>query len=285
MTIRIIIVLLIALLITSISRGQELGLHVTATVGHDTPSSGQVWFGLDATANDSMTDAQWFGGEFLIPSLISPGGVDLRMVNRTLNRFYLSADGYDGGYIDIRHKPAVDSFELQYEMLLSTSDNGDSMHIVWDKSQIPAKVRHIYISSEALSLDYIRLDMTKRSSLDFAMQIDSINLYHQILITLLYNQDKLGVANTENIGRSQSAIIYPSVASSNSPLYISMKEECAAKISVFDITGRTMRSYLIDLSEGTNQLPPLQLPAGIYVAEIRDNNRNILLCREKLIVQ
>jgi hypothetical protein len=285
MTNRAILFILIVTAFVAHADAQELGLHVTATLAQDTGSRGQVWFGLDATANDSMVDKQWFGGEQLIPSLISPGGVDLRMVNRTLNRFYLSADGYDGGYIDIRHKPAADSFMLQYEILLSTSDNGDSMHIVWDKTKIPSIVKHIYISSEALSLKYIRLDMTQQSRFDFPMFLDSINMYHQILVTLLYNEDMLAVKNYPEASGTQAASLYPTIVTGNSPVYLSLKEAHTVSILLYDMTGRKVRAMQINASEGSNELFGLHLTSGMYVAEIRDESKNIILGRQKLIVQ
>ena len=109
----------------------ELGLTLTDTAPHGTIALlNNRAIGFDTAANDYYDPA--FGEDTSYP-----GGFGLG------NDFFFTMQDGNVSRADIRHKPATDSFALDYKMSLSIEEAVGS--IFWDPSQIPAAVKGIWI--------------------------------------------------------------------------------------------------------------------------------------------
>jgi hypothetical protein len=243
-----------------------------------------VTFGYDLAASDSMTDTQW--GETQPPPFIQPGDLAARMRNFTLGRTYLSADGNDGGPVDIRRKPTQDNFVLQYEMYDTKWDNGypDPVSLLWDNANIPAIIKHIYLSSEDNGNHKIRLDMRTVSRFDMP---DSNPAYSNILITLLYNRETMAVhSNDNNVGDRMT--IFPNPMDSRSKLHFILPGESRVMLAAYDITGRKVFEKPINAIAGENTIELTKndffAQLGIYLLRLTGSESSNALEKTTTIV-
>jgi hypothetical protein len=225
-----------------------------------------VTFGYDLNASDSMTDSQW--GELYTPPFIQPGDLGVRMRNLTLGRTYLSADGNDGGPVDIRRKPPQNSFELQYEIYETKWDNNypNPVSMAWDNTSIPTSVKHIYLSSEDNGNHAIRLDMKTVTRFDIP---DSQYNYSNILITLLYDNGNSSVHSNDG---TDAITVFPNPIDSRSKLHFMMSADNQVMLSVYDITGRKMFNRTIYAAAGENTVElsknDFSAHSGIYLIRL-----------------
>jgi hypothetical protein len=278
---RLLIVCLVILAVQA--KAQEFSLHIGYFVNGANSPNRTVIFGFDQSASDSLTDgAKWFdtefaGGEQEYPS--DPfGDIDCRWGGQVINRPYLGS----GGPIDIRRRPAGESFQLPFELDIKYF-GATSVKISWNKALIPPIIKHIFLSSGVFP-NRARLDLTTQS--EFILPIkDSSGLYDRMIFTILYNQDKLAVGSANTIGNE--VLLYPSVLSASSTLSACLPVERDITIAVSNLLGQSVFTNSISAHSGANIIHQgsLNLSNGVYIAEVTDSHTGEILSRQKLIVQ
>jgi hypothetical protein len=233
-------ILLIASLLTipavAVTIAQEFKLPVTfsGTNSDGKFRSSQLVIGYDPNASDSMIDVQWSESE--PPPFVQQGDISVRSVNRTIGRTYLSANNDDGGPVDIRRKPSTSSFILQYEIYTSSDVFGAPISVQWDNSLIPPIIKHIILAPEGDPDIKGRLDMVKESQFTITVDIDSINLYNVILISLLYNQEIMAVHQS---GPTQQKItIISNPMDDYTQIDYTLTQDSRITLSLYDVTGK-----------------------------------------------
>ncbi len=236
----------------------EFSLHVKLFVNDD--SARTVIFGYDPSASDSMVyrKESWFSGEFaggeqLYPPPYSSEDLDFRMTGIWINRPELEINGSVGGPIDIRKKPALDSFILKYEMDLQLVAGTTNAKIEWDPQTIPAIVNRITLASYHFP-DSLRLDLKKTSSFTFPLIDSGTDLYSSMILTLYYNKVNIvnsGV-NSASPSSSPELTFYPNPMDSRSKLQFLAEDDSRLTLSAYDITGRKVFDRTINAHSGEN---------------------------------
>ena len=264
------------------AHAQEFSLHLYYFINGGGTAFRTVVFGYDTAATDGFDRVKWFdtefpGGEQEYP-LDSFGDNDCRMSGRIINR----PDFGDGGPIDIRKKPALDSFELKFEIDIIARGTA-SARLEWNKSLIPPIIKHIFLSS-GIFPSKIRLDMTKQSQFDIPVK-DSATLYDRMVLRVLYNQEELGVKNAEI--SLEHTVIYPTIHHTGEREYLWLETTHQVQTVITDMMGRQIYSTTFHGNPGVNELSLSQtlLPSGMYVVEVRDVLNGKLLSRQKLLVK
>jgi hypothetical protein len=252
----------------------EFSLHVKLFINND--SARTVIFGYDPKASDSMVYGKetWFsnefsGGEQVYPSS-QPGDLDFRMAGYYINRPELYEDGNDGGPIDIRKKPALDSFTLKYEMDLAVVPGTTNAKLEWNPQAIPAIINRITLASYHFP-DSLRLDLKKTSSFVLPLADSGTDLYSSMILTLYYNTVEIvraGVTSPSNIS-SDALTLYPNPMDSRSKLHFIMNTDSRITLSVYDITGRKVFERMTDATAGDNIIDlsknDLSSHSGVYL--------------------
>jgi len=264
------------------ARAQEFSLHIGYYVNDAVTPDRIIVFGYDPTASDQLTDgSKWFndefpGGEQEYPS--DPfGEIDCRWGGQVINRPYMGT----GGPIDIRTKPALDSFQLRFE-IDTRAPHLAPVKLTWNSALIPAIIHHIYLSSGVFSTKP-RLDM--RTQNEFVLPTkDSSGLYDKMVLTVLYNEENLGVAKPNT---SEETQLFPSVISKGDAVFLSIKEDKTVSLVLTDLMGRSPYSTKVALHSGVNRISDLTvgLPSGLYLAEVTDVKTGVLLSRDKIVVR
>ena len=225
-------------------------------------------FGYDPNASDSMTDVQW--NEMMLPSGGAPGDFDARMTSSVTKRTYLTSEGNDGGYTDIRHKPARDSFQLQFELNNNGYNLGVPTTLYWDNTVIPAIIKHIYLSPETDPDEKIRLDMKQENQFTIPSRFDSASKYTPMLITILYNQEIMGVRSQNTA--SNDLTIFPNPMDSRSSLHFIISDEARLTLSAYDITGKKVFERKVNAIMGENTIElgknDFAAHSGIYLLRL-----------------
>ncbi len=278
-------VAVISIVLGSQANAQEWSLNVRYIINNNPTPVRTVTFGYDAAASDSMVDNQW--SESPLPSLGFPGDPDLRMISRVLGRNYLESEGNHGGLIDIRKKPSLDSFTLGFELSLALPDLANTAYLEWDKSSIPPIIKHIYMSSEAGSLEKYQKDMVVDSRLDIPTAGDSLHYFDNILIRVLYNTFVLDVFNRTEQGISS---IYPSAAMHDSKRYFNCDKEMTLRLTLTDMLGRKIAQAEAGVHKGINEVPQQLLGAalpgpGMYIIAISDLSGNSTAAMQKIVIE
>src|SRR2546430_417678 len=189
-------VLSLSLVLCSICNAQlpEFSLHVKLFINND--SARTVIFGYDPAASDSMVYRRetWFSDEFYGGEQLYPpsqtGDLDFRMSGYYVDRPELGIAGSDGGPIDIRKKPALDSFTLKYGIEFHPIHGTTNARIQWDPQAIPAIIKHITVASNFFP-HTIRFDMKTISSFVFPLKDSGEDLYANMIVTLYYNKEEI----------------------------------------------------------------------------------------------
>lgn len=272
---RVLLVSVLTLCCALVAQAQEFKLRISLSV------DGSVWpkpvyLGYDPLAADSLTKpGQWPmpeypEGEVLIPPA-GPGSTDMRMIGMDIDSAR-NAILQDGTYIDIRPKPSSDRFELQYELSL-TSDAAQNLKLSWDPNSIPSIVKHVYL--KATQVKYTRLDM--KTSSEFSIPLDSFKflLYSRLILTVLYNQDSLGVAESTS---GDAISVYPTVLERNTSAYVQAAKDGEYALELIDAVGRRVANSTLTLSAGTNRLPVsfTDRPSGTYTLVFRELHSGVI---------
>lgn len=230
----------------------EFNLHVKLFINND--SARTVVFGYDPAASDSMkyNKETWFsdefpGGEQEYPPG-QPGDLDFRMTGYYISRPELQG----GGPIDIRKKPALDSFILKYEIDIQFVPGTTNAKIQWNPQEIPAKINYLTLASYHFP-HTIRLDMKKQSSFILPLKDSGESLYSSMILTLYYNTtelEKLGV-NSESASNEELSL-YPNPMNSHSKLHFMLNEDSRVTLSAYDVTGKKVYAQIIDGIKGEN---------------------------------
>jgi len=265
------------------AKAQEFSLHIGYFVDGAATPNRTVIFGFDPTASDSLTDgAKWFDSEFAGGEQEYPsdpfGDIDCRWGGQVINRPYLGT----GGPIDIRRRPAGESFQLQFELDIKYF-GATSVKLSWNKSQIPSIIKHIFLSSGVFP-NRPRLDLTTQSEFNLPIK-DSSGLYDRMVFTILYNRDILAVGTANTIGNEVQ--LYPSVLSASSSLSAWLDKNIDVTVTLKNVLGQPVFTNSISGHNGSNILShsSLGLSNGIYVAEVTDSHTGEMLARQKLIIQ
>jgi hypothetical protein len=261
---------------------QEFKLTVTVRANNIVRN---LTFGFDPSANDTMTDAKW--GEVLLPSAIGPGDFDARMSSRILNRSYLISEGNNGGPVDIRQKPATDSFILQYELYNNAYDVGVPVKFDWDNTNIPPIIKHIYLTPEGNPDIKVRLDMKVENHLDVPARTDSLSLYNYTLVTILYNRETMAVHQAGSA--SIDLAIYPNPMDSRSNLHFTSDKLSKYLLSAYDITGKKVfeKAIISEIGENTVDLnkKDFGLRSGMYLLRLTPEDASLARRNITVIVQ
>ncbi|HET9136667.1 MAG TPA: T9SS type A sorting domain-containing protein [Candidatus Kapabacteria bacterium] len=278
---RLFIVCLIVLAVQA--KAQEFSLHMGYYVNGANLPNRTVIFGFDPSASDSLTDgAKWFdtefaGGEQEYPS--DPfGDIDCRWGGQVINRPYLGT----GGPIDIRRRPAGESFQLPFELDIKYF-GATSVKISWNKALIPPIIKHIFLSS-GIFPNRPRLDLVSESEFNLPIK-DSSGLYDRMIFTILYNQDKLAVGAGNTI--SNEVQLYPTILSPSSTISAWLETNRDITVTVKNLFGQSVFTNSINAHSGANIIHQgsLHLSNGVYIAEVIDSHTGEVLTRQKLIVE
>lgn len=277
---RFLSVLTLLVAVTSV-QAQELKLKLTLTI-NGTSWPKPLYLGYDPIAVDSFYKPgkwpmpEYPEGEVEVPS-DAFGDVDFRFGGTTIGRPNLG----DGCYIDIQPKPGVDSFQMRFQVNL-TATNATSATITWDSSALPAIIKHLYLA-EASKPNAPRLDMTQVGRFDIPLDSLHLGKYRQIALTLLYNQEALGVRGLQ---RSTSLLIFPTVLTNVEGLRVSAPGEYTVDCRIIDLLGRVVSVTTASLFEGVQRLPLdiSGLASGTYIVELREPTKNELT-RQQIIIQ
>jgi len=234
----------------------EFSLHVKLFINND--SARTVIFGYDPAASDSMVygKEKWFSNEFYGGEQLYPpgqtGDLDFRMSGFYVNRPELGLDGSDGGPIDIRKKPTLDSFALQYGLEFHPVPGTTNAKMEWNPQLIPASIRHLTLASSYFP-HVVRLDMKTGGSFVFPLKDSGEDLYSNMILTLYYNEDipPLGVSSSNAL---QSISIFPNPLDSRSKLHFVLNENCKVTLSAFDVVGAKVFEKSINAFSGENEI-------------------------------
>jgi hypothetical protein len=242
---------------------------------NDNPGNNkEAYFGYDANASDSLEGKNAYtelmaSGEQMYPPPFQYN--DIRFTGYTINRGYLG----DGGPIDIRKKPDSSSFELNYELSLTTLQEATSASLIWDKNLIPAIINHIYLEPATIGPGPARkrTDMKTESRFDMPNR-DSISKYSKTLVTIYYNREpSTSVSVDKTFDRSIAISSNP--ISETSTLSVFCEQTAELGITMFDMTGRQIQSIDQELQVGVNIIPlskSLFPASGAYLVRIRTSN-------------
>ncbi len=264
------------------AQAQEFSQHLYYFINGGGTAYRTVVFGYDSAATDGFEGVKWFNNEFSGGEQEYPtdnfNDNDCRMGGQAINRPTFGS----GGPIDIRQKPQMDSFELKFEIDIIARGT-TSARLEWDKTLIPPIIKHIFLSS-GIFPSRVRLDMKTQSQFVIPVK-DSSGLYDKMILRVLYNQEELGVKNTEV--SSERTVIYPTIHQSGEGEYLWLEAEHTVQTSITDMMGRQIYSVKFHGNPGVNELSLSRtlLPSGMYVAEVRDVLRGVVLSRQKILVK
>ena len=274
------------------SQTPEFSLHVKLFVNND--SARTVVFGYDPAASDTMIYRResWFseefpGGEQPYPPAY-PGDLDFRMSGFYVNRPELGVDNSDGGPIDIRKRPTLDSFILKYGIECHVVHGTRNARMEWNPQLIPVKINRITLASYVFP-HVIRLDMKTVSSFVFPLKDSGEDLYSNMILTLYYNTVELEKASVKSAGASPDELtLYPNPMDSRSKLHFVMNEDSRVTLSIYDITGKKILDREVDAFSGDNSLDlwrnDLSSHAGVYLLRLRGTDKGKSFERSKTII-
>ena len=248
-------------LITGISVAQaqlpEFSLHVKLFVNND--SARTIIFGYDPAASDSMVYKResWFSDEFTGGEQLYPfgqsGDLDFRMSGFYVNRPELGIDGSNGGPIDIRMKPNLDSFNLKYGLECVVVHGTKNARIEWNPQLIPPIIKHVTLASYHFP-SKIRLDMKTASNFVIPLIDSGEDLYSNMILTIYYNEEIQSGVNAVASTPIEDLLFYPNPLDSRSKLHFTMIEDKKLTLSAYDITGKKIFQRNIIATTGTNDV-------------------------------
>lgn len=184
-------------------------------------------FGYDPAATDEYNAA--FGEDVDYPGGNSPG-----------NDFWFTRpDQQSATRVEIRHKPAADSFALTYSMGLNFEQYPGS--IFWDRNQIPAIVKGVWISAYEATTPLV--DM-KDTNIFTEANASQASMWGNLTVTVFYNMQPrylpAAVGNTSvgGAGLILNATVYPNPMPSGGALDITLADAASLAIVGYDVTGR-----------------------------------------------
>lgn len=269
------ITLLIILTVSVTAKAQlpEFGLHAKLFVNND--SARTVVFGYDPAASDSMVYGKetWFSNEFPGGEQKYPGAqigdLDFRMTGNYINRPELEDIVGNGGPIDIRKKPALDSFILKYEIDLQVVHGTTNARMEWNPQLIPAKINRITLASYHFPHKF-RLDMKSVSSFVFPLKDSGEDLYSSMILTLYYNTTEIEKAAVKSVpgGSPQELTCFPNPMDSRSKLHFMTSADNRIMLSAYDVTGKKVLERLVNAVAGENTVElgtnAFSLHPGVY---------------------
>jgi hypothetical protein len=198
--------------------------------------------GYDSSATDGID--QLFG------EMSYPGGLGFGA-----DFFFKIPDG-DETAIDIRHKPATDSFSIDFKMYMSVDSAFGSIY--WNPSQIPASVTGIWIRPYYSQTPI----MDMKNNRIFTFSNDSLLTWGNFLIvTVFHNMQPhyIPLAGVDNIpansgGLIASASVFPNPMPKGGALDLTLNEPAYVSISGYDAAGREVLRIERSVSSGENTI-------------------------------
>ena len=198
--------------------------------------------GYDSSATDGLDAA--FG------EMSYPGGLGFGA-----DLFFEIPDG-DATTIDIRHKPATDSFAIDYKMYMSIDSAVGSIY--WNPSEIPAIVTGIWIRPYYSQTPI----MDMKNNRIFTFNSDSLLTWGAYLVvTVFYNMEphyipQAGVENApaNSGGLIASASVFPNPMPNGGSLDLTLNDPAYVSISGYDAAGREVLRIAKTESSGENTI-------------------------------
>ena len=249
----------------------EFSLHVKLFINNNFAKT--VIFGYDTAASDAMVykKESWFSDEFTGGEQVYPpaqtGDLDFRMFGAYIERPELQ----DGGPIDIRKKPALDSFILKYGIKLIVVHGTTNAKIVWNPDLIPPIIKHITLASYKFP-SKIRLDMKNVSEFVIPLKDSGEELYSNMILTLYYNKEIDPPLNVVSGVAINDFFLYPNPMDSRSKLHFTINEDSRLSLSVYDITGKKIYERFMNAHEGDNAVDlsknDFSFHSGVYLIRL-----------------
>jgi hypothetical protein len=285
-----VLLLLLVLLTTSLATAQEFKLEIKGNnptnPGPEMQLVTSVFLGYDPIALDHLEwqDRNWIErrsypviGEvplFEQAALENDRGRDLAFrdpgVVNINDTAWQSVFRADLSKMDIRYKPATDSFMLKWVLFVDPTNEeaspDDKMTLSWDRNQIPSIVKHLilaYRNSEKI------IDMKDVSSVviwgDSLQSRGSQNL----LVTLYYNMDiPAGNMSVDDRASTISMRAYPNPAISHSKILLELQQTEYVSLAIYDVQGREVMTHSFMGMMGMNEISidrdQLGLSSGVY---------------------
>ncbi len=240
--------------------------------------------GYDARATDSLDTA--FGEDEY------PGGLGLDQDFFFLRPDTLAGGDPDAGTIDIMHKPALDSFAINYNTVLSFSYFPGSLY--WDPSQIPPIIKGIWIRPQWSDTPFV--DMTKSNIFTVPDPSTQFLWGSNYIITVFYNMQPRYLPPAAVTGSSENgaslisnATVFPNPMLSSGALDITMGEAASLSIVGYDVAGREVLRLsrgampgenIIDLSSALANAHGAVMLHIEAVNGMRSSTKNVMLVRE-----
>jgi hypothetical protein len=263
--------------VTAEAQLPEFSLHTKLFVNNDSVRT--IVFGYDPAASDSMVYGKetWFSDEFPGGEQKYPGAqigdLDFRLTGNYINRPELEDIVGNGGPIDIRKKPALDSFIVKYEIDLQVVHGTTNARMEWNPQLIPAKINRITLASYHFQHTF-RLDMKSVSSFVFPLKDSGEDLYSSMILTLYYNTTEIEKAAVKPIAGSSPDEItfYPNPMDSRSKLHFMASEDSRLTLFAYDVTGRKVLERMVNATEGENTVElsrnDLSSHPGVYLIRL-----------------
>jgi len=256
----------------------HLDLHFRDTVSGSIDSVTGRAFGYDPQASDGYDavfgeDADYPGGNFF-------GG----------NDFWFERPYPDSATrVDIRHKPATDSFIITYSMGAAFEQYPGS--IFWDPSQIPPIVKGIWISQYEATTPLVDLKDTNIFTYTNPSAFAS-----NLVVTLFYNMQPRYISPAavngplaNGTGLLVNASAFPNPMPAGGALQVTLSDAASLSIVGYDVAGRELLRLTRTGRAGENILDLSQSLSNIHGAIMlhidagngtRNETKNVMLVRE-----
>jgi hypothetical protein len=233
---KIILTGLFFLLLTTSLRAQEFFIDVTATDAGERTRG--VVFGYDSTASDAFVEKDF-----------DRNGVGEQEWPDDPNFRFMMQNGALRGAYDIRHKPELDSFMIQYQIVIVSADK--PIKLRWDRTRIPAAIPHIVLYSLNVP-SYRRVDMTSQDTMTISAGEDAKN-FEKMGVMLLYNMEPpvLAVDDVD----AQGIMLYPNPYAASATLTLNLPLPSRVSVTVMDVAGRVVMQESEVLSAGNVSMP------------------------------
>jgi hypothetical protein len=240
--------------------------------------------GYDSRATDSLDTA--FGEDEY------PGGLGIDQDFFFVRPDTLVGGDPDAGLIDIMHKPALDSFKIDYKAVLSFSYFPGSLY--WDPSQIPSIIKGIWIRPSWSDTPFV--DMTKSRIFTVPTPSQQFLWGNNYIITIFYNMQPrfispaaVGGSETTGAGLIWNAVVFPNPMPSTGALDVTLSQAASLSIVGYDVAGRELLRLTRTGRAGENILDLSQSLSNIHGAIMlhidagngtRNETKNVMLVRE-----
>jgi hypothetical protein len=225
---------------------------------HDALITQRVAFGYDPLATVGQDTVF---GEEEYPNFGGPGGGAM---------FFDYPGILDyGTRVDIRPRPAKDSFFIQYELQLYGSIYPGTLS--WDTAAIPQAVTGITVTPKG-NPSKLLVDMKRATSVNIVLDNFNYQDWEDATVTLFYNMAPvLGVHDGPHYpGLIANLSAYPNPFSVESKLTLDLTEPSNITVQAYDLTGREVgRMSQVAAGHLEIELPQLIASTGAYLLRLQ----------------